>query len=170
MENNSNNNHSTELVIRLCRLEDIPRILEVREKTFQYFAPASYSPKEVETLLDDINELELIEMIEHKSLFVAEKEKQIVGCGGWLADSVRHMYVSPETTKQGIGTRLLNVLEEDFKTRTHKSVIKAGVILYARPFYEKNGYEFLGIDTDWDGSKFNRMQKSLTSNLDRNFE
>ena len=93
---------------------------------------------------------------------MAEKDQQIAGCGGWLDDSVRHMYVSPEITKQGIGTRLLKVLEEDFEKRTHKSVIKAGVILYARPFYEKNGYEFLNIDTDWDGSKFNRMQKRLT--------
>jgi GNAT superfamily N-acetyltransferase len=161
MENKSNSN-LTELFIRLCRLEDIPRILEIREKTFKHFAPASYSPKEVETLLADINEVELIKMIDHKSLFVAEKEHQVVGCGGWFDDSVRHMYVSPEITKQGIGTILLKVLEEDFKKRTHKLVIKAGVILYARPFYERNGYEFLNIDTDWDGSIFNRMQKRLT--------
>jgi GNAT superfamily N-acetyltransferase len=71
------------------------------------------------------------------------------------------MYVSPEETKKGIGSALLRVLEEDYKNRTRNSIIKAGVILYARPFYEKNGYEFLKIDTDWDGSKFNRMQKKL---------
>jgi GNAT superfamily N-acetyltransferase len=160
MENPSKN--ASETFIRLCRVEDIPRILEIRTATFKHFAPTAYSPEEVETLLADINEADLIQMIEDKSLFVAEKDQQVVGCSGWSGDSVRHMYVSPELTKQGIGTRLLSVLEEDFKTRTHKSVIKAGVILYARPFYERNGYEFIEIAFDWDGSQFNRMQKTLT--------
>ncbi|GHO90585.1 hypothetical protein KSF_006330 [Reticulibacter mediterranei] len=149
------------LLIRPCLLDDIPRILDIRKRTFLHFAPSVYSTKEVKTLLEDINISELEEMIENKSLFVAEENHKIVGCGGWFGESVRHMYVSPEETKKGIGSSLLRVLEEDYKHRTCNSVIKAGVILYARPFYERNGYEFLRIDTDWDGSKFNRMQKKL---------
>ena len=149
------------VIIRLCQLDDISRILEIRKRTFLHFAPSVYSPKEVKTLLGDIKTSELEEMIENKSLFVAEENHTIVGCGGWFRESVRHMYVSPEETKKGIGSSLLRVLEEDYKHRTNNSIIKAGVILYARPFYERNGYEFLQIDTDWDGSKFNRMQKKL---------
>ena len=149
------------LIIRPCQLDDIPQILEIRKRTFLHFAPSAYSPKEVKTLLEDVKTSELEEMTENKSLFVAEENHKIVGCGGWLGESVRHMYVSPEETKKGIGSSLLRVLEEDYKNRTNNSIIKAGVILYARPFYERNGYEFLKIDTDWDGSKFNRMQKKL---------
>jgi ribosomal protein S18 acetylase RimI-like enzyme len=149
------------LLIRPCQLNDIPPILAIRKRTFSHFAPSAYSPQEVQTLLEDINISELEEMIENKSLFVAEENHTIVGCGGWFGESVRHMYVSPEETQKGIGSALLRVLEEDYKNRTRNSIIKAGVILYARPFYEKNGYEFLKIDTDWDGSKFNRMQKQL---------
>ena len=148
-------------IIRPCQLEDISQILEIRKRTFLHFAPSAYSPKEVKTLLEDIKISELEEMIENKSLFVAEENHKIVGCGGWFGESVRHMYVSPEETKKGIGSSLLRVLEEDYKDRTNNSIIKAGVILYARPFYERNGYEFLKIDADWDGSKFNRMQKKL---------
>jgi predicted N-acetyltransferase YhbS len=150
------------LKIRLCQVNDIPQILEIREKTFLHFAPSAYSPKEVDTLIKDIQTSELEEMIANKSLFVAEENHLIVGCGGWLGESVRHMYVSPEKTKMGIGSSLLQALEKDYRNRTNNSVIKAGVILYARPFYEKNGYDFLKIDTDWDGSKFNRMQKTLS--------
>lgn len=113
-------------------------------------------------MLEDIKPAELEEMIENKSLFVAEDNGQVAGCGGWLGDSVRHMYVAPDMAKKGIGSTILRVLEEDYKMRTNNPMIKAGVILYARPFYEKNGYEFLKIDTDWDGSKFNRMQKELS--------
>lgn len=149
------------LIIRPCQLDDIPHILEMRKRTFLHFAPSVYSPKEVKSLLEDINISELEEMVENINLFVAEENHKIVGCGGWFGKFVRHMYVSPEETKKGIGSSLLRVLEEDYKNRTNNLIIKAGVILYARPFYEKNGYEFLKIDTAWDGSKFNRMQKKL---------
>jgi len=155
-------NDSPGIHIRLGRKADIPQILEIRKNTFLHFAPSAYSQNEVETLIKDIKISELEGVIENKSLFVAEENHKIVGCGGWLADSVRHMYVSPDKTKKGIGSMLLQILERDFRKRTHNSVIKAGVILYARPFYEKNGYEFLKLDTDWDGSKFNRMQKKLS--------
>ena len=148
--------------IRLAQKSDISKILEIREKTFLHFAPSAYSPKEVETLIKDIEPSELEEMIINKSLFVAVEENQVAGCGGWFGDLVKHMYVAPEMTQKGIGSLLLKMLEEDYRKRTKKPVIKAGVILYARPFYEKNGYEFLQLDTDWDGSKFNRMQKKLS--------
>jgi GNAT superfamily N-acetyltransferase len=149
------------VIIRLCQLEHIACILEIRKRTFLHFAPSVYSSNEVKTLLEDIKVSELEEMIENKSLFVAGKGHKIIGCGGWHGESVRHMYVLPEETKEGIGRALLRVLEKDYRNRTQNSIIKAGFILYARYFYEKNGYEFLKIDTDWDGSKFNRMQKKL---------
>jgi predicted N-acetyltransferase YhbS len=160
MKNAVDQNLAT-LDIRLCEPEDISKILEIRKKAFSYFAPAVYSPKEVETLLSDINESELQEIVSNQSLFVAEVDGQVIGCGGWLGDSVRHLYVLPQMSKKGVGSALLKVLEKDYRKRTHKSIIKAGVILYARPFYEKNGYEFLKEDIDWDGSKLNRMQKKL---------
>ena len=154
--------NSNDLQVRLCQPNDISQILEIRKKIFLHFAPSSYSPKEVQALIDDIKPSELQEMTGNKSLFVAEENGQVVGCGGWFGDSVRHMYVSPDMTKKGIGSVILGTLEQDYKNRSGNSVIKAGVILYTRPFYEKNEYEFIKIDTDWDGSKFNRMQKKLS--------
>ncbi len=147
--------------IRHTTKGDISKILEIRKSTFLHFAPAVYSLKEVETLLLDIKPEELEDMIKNESFFIAEENNQILGCGGWLGDSVRHMYVSPNETKKGIGSMLLKTLEEDYVNQTGNKIIKAGVILYARGFYEKNGYEFMEIATDWDGSKFNRMQKKL---------
>jgi GNAT superfamily N-acetyltransferase len=133
--------------------------MEIRRQTFSHFAPSAYSPEEVQTLLDDVDPTEVERMIESRSLFVAVDNFRILGSGGWLQDSVRHMYVSPDVTRRGIGSALLRALERDYRERTGKDVIEAGVILYARPFYERNGYDFLRLDTDWDGSQFNRMQK-----------
>jgi len=33
-----------EITIRIAKTEDISRIIEIREKTFQHFAPSAYSP------------------------------------------------------------------------------------------------------------------------------
>jgi predicted N-acetyltransferase YhbS len=117
------------LLIRSRQLNDIPQILEIRKRTFLHFTPSAYSPKEVKTLVEDINIAELEEMIANKSVFVAEENHEILGCGGWFGEDIRYRYVSPEETKKGIGTSLLRVLEEDYKNRTHSSIIKAGTLL-----------------------------------------
>lgn len=148
--------------IRLARREDIPRILEIRHHTFSHFAPSAYSQAEVQLLLDDVDPSEFVRMVEQASLFVAEDGVVVLGCGGWLLDALRHMYVSPESTRTGIGSALLRVVEPDFLARSGHDVIRAGVILYARTFYEKNGYEFVSMAADpRDGSAFYIMRKNL---------
>src|SRR5687767_10882045 len=87
--------------IRLARVEDIPRILEIRHQTFSHFAPSAYSQAEVQLLLDDVDPSEFERMVEQASLFVAEDGAVVLGCGGWLLDALRHMYVSPESTRRG---------------------------------------------------------------------
>lgn len=148
--------------IRLARQEDIPRILEIRHRTFSHFAPSAYTQAEVRLLLDDVDPSDFERMVGQASLFVAEEGTTVLACGGWLLDALRHMYVSPESTGAGIGTALLRVVEPDFLARSGHYVIRAGVILYARPFYEKNGYELVSLETDpRDGSRFYIMQKRL---------
>jgi GNAT superfamily N-acetyltransferase len=148
--------------IRLARQEDIPRILEIRYQTFSHCAPSAYSQAEVQLLLDDVDPSEFERMVEQASLFVAEDGAVVLGCGGWLLDALRHMYVSPESTRAGIGSAPLRVVEPDFLARSGHDVIRAGVILYARPFYEKNGYQFVSLETDSrDGSQFYMMRKKL---------
>ena len=146
--------------IRLARVEDIPRILEIRHQTFSHFAPSAYSQAEVQLLLDDVDPSEFERMVGQANLFVAEEGAVVLGCGGRLLDALRHMYVSPESTRRGIGSALLRVVEPDFSARSGHDAIRAGVILYARPFYERNGYEFVSLETDpRDGSQFYMMRK-----------
>ena len=147
--------------LRLCRHEDVQRILEIRAETFAHFAPQSYSSEEVETLLGDVRESELREMTENGTLFVAEAGGVVIGCGGWQGELVRHMYVLPGETRRGVGSALLRALEADYQRRTGNASIRAGVVLYAQGFYEKNGYKLVEEAVDWDGSKYLRMRKAL---------
>lgn len=141
--------------------EDLERILEIRHAAFAAHAPTAYSAAEVQTLLDDVDPSELATMISNRKLFVARKSGRVVGSAGWEGEYLRHVYVDPGETRQGIGSNLLQRAEEDFVARTGSDVIKAGVALHAESFYLANGYSVVERATAWDGSSYFEMTKSL---------
>ena len=149
------------LEIEEARIADIPRLLEIRHTAFAKHAPIAYSDEEVKTLLADIDEAELEEMIRARQLFVACKENTIIGLAGWKGSNLRHVYVDPDETRRGVGTALVRHVELDFKARTGSNEIKAGVGLQAVAFYESNGYQLLSREKAWDGSDYLLMGKKL---------
>lgn len=89
-------------------------------------------------MLNDYDENELIQMIGDGCLFKCiDKYEDIIGTSGWKNEHIRHMYIIPEWMGQGIGKYLLQHAEQDYKRRTKKIHINAGVILYARGFLRR---------------------------------
>jgi ribosomal protein S18 acetylase RimI-like enzyme len=145
-----------------ARPDDVPRLLEIRHAAFARHAPAAYSPAEVATLLADVNQDELQEMIASRQLFVARTDARvIVGLAGWKGTHLRHVYVDPAYTRRGIATRLLDHVEADFRTRTGATRIEAGVALHAEPFYQARGYQLVRRAQAWDGSAYLEMTRDL---------
>jgi ribosomal protein S18 acetylase RimI-like enzyme len=145
-----------------ARPDDVPRLLEIRHAAFARHAPAAYSPAEVATLLADVSQDELQEMIASRQLFVARTAARvIVGLAGWKGTQLRHVYVDPAYTRRGIATRLLGHVEADFRTRTGATRIEAGVALHAEPFYRARGYQLVRRAQAWDGSAYLEMTKGL---------
>ena len=143
---------------------DVPRLLEIRYAAFAAQAPAAYSPREVETLLADVDPDELRAMATDGRLFTAlTGEGVIVGVAGWQGDWLRHVYVDPAYTRRGIATALLARVEADVRARTGPGRIRAGVALHALPFYRAAGYELERLATAWDGSSYAEMVKPLGS-------
>jgi GNAT superfamily N-acetyltransferase len=151
-----------ELVVEDAQSSDVPRLLDIRHAAFARYAPAAYSPAEVATLLADVSQDELQEMIVGRQLFVARTAARvIVGLAGWKGAQLRHVYVDPAYTRQGIATRLLGHVEADFRARTGAARIEAGVALHAEPFYRACGYQLVRRAQAWDGSGYLEMTKSL---------
>jgi ribosomal protein S18 acetylase RimI-like enzyme len=145
-----------------ARPDDVPRLLEIRHAAFARHAPAAYSPAEVATLLADVSQDELQEMIASRQLFVARTAARIiVGLAGWKGTHLRHVYVDPAYTRRGIATRLLDHVEADFRTRTGATRIEAGVALHAEPFYQARGYQLVRRAQAWDGSAYLEMTRDL---------
>ena len=149
--------------IARARDTDLERVLEIRYAAFSRHAPSAYSPTEVQTLLADVEETELQEMIARGQLFVARHSQRIVGVAGWKGADLRHVYVDPNCTREGIGSQLLCHVETDYLARTGAHEINAGVVLYAEPFYRANGYELIQRAIAWDGSAYLQMRKRLSN-------
>jgi ribosomal protein S18 acetylase RimI-like enzyme len=150
------------ITVEDARPDDVPRLLEIRHAAFARHAPAAYSPAEVATLLADVSQDELQEMIASRQLFVARTAARvIVGLAGWQGTQLRHVYVDPAYTRRGIATRLLGHVEADFRTRTGATRIEAGVALHAEPFYRARGYQLVRRAQAWDGSAYLEMIKGL---------
>jgi len=130
--------------IEHAREADVPRLLEIRYAAFSRHAPSAYSPEEGDTLLGDVDEDELRDMTRN-----------------WKDANLRHVYVDPDHTRQGIASRLLHHVEADFQSRTGADQIKAGVALHAEPFYVANGYQLIMQARAWDGSEYLEMVKRL---------
>jgi GNAT superfamily N-acetyltransferase len=147
--------------VRTATIGDLGRLIEIRHAALSAHAPGAYSPEQVETLLGDVDETELADMINGRQLFVAVADGEIRGLAGWRGVNLRHVYVAPGAERSGTGSRLVAHAERDFKRRTGASEIHVGSVLYAKGFYEANGYTALGVDVAWDGSRFFPMTKNL---------
>ena len=141
--------------------ELVGRLLEIRRAAFSAQAPAAYSAREVETLLNDVDPGELCAMADDRRLFVARAGAGVAGCAGWQGERLRHVYVDPAFMRQGIASRLLRRVEGDYRDRTGAGEIRAGVALHALPFYLARGYTLVRYAQAWDGSSYAETVKWL---------
>lgn len=145
----------------LATYADLDRLKAIRHAAFATHAPSAYTATEVENLLADLDESELVGMVTAHQLFVAAITEEVVGLAGWRGTNLRHVYVAPGRERSGIGSRLVAQVEQDLRRRTGASEIWVNSVLYARGFYEANGYRLRTTGRAWDGSRYLRMVKTL---------
>jgi len=149
------------MLIRVGGAGDVEVVVALRHAALSASAPSVYSAREVGELLDGLDVDELRAMIGDRQLFVAENDGRIVGCAGWRGKYLRHVYVAPDSQGEGVGKRLVAHAESDFQRRTSAAVIHVASVIYARPFYEKFGYELTAKERS--GSEPYWMKKTFTS-------
>lgn len=146
---------------------ELTQVVDLHRRAFLARAPEFYSPVEVETLLGNYDTEQLRAMIADARLFCCRRNGDICGTSGWDKDRLRHLYVEPTCFGEGIGSALLEQTVTDFQLRTQKQTISAGVILYARGFYEKCGFQVVSKEKVWDESDYYLMRRDLGQNPPR---
>ncbi len=137
------------MVIELIQEHEIEETGEMILRARRHSVLAEYYPPQSEHLTITLDELrrDVKAKSESGHLYVAKENGRIVGCGGIGANKgsrtesrIHTIFVDPAFERQGIGSRIIQFLENDgYAKRANKIVIHSAIS--AIPFYRKLGYE-----------------------------
>ena len=131
--------------IRPATVEDVDAIANIFVTSIRTLSSADYTNEQIETIVNLQNVESYLEEIKTKNIiiFVAETEAEIVGFGSISKNgrAISDLFVLPDYTRQGVGTLLLETLEQ---IALQKGVSKLWVMasLTAQPFYLSRGFRY----------------------------
>ena len=148
--------------LRKATLEDIQALEALIVASARELGKDYYTCEQIEAALQGTFGVDS-ELIRDGTYWVAECEGQIVGCGGWSfrktmfggdsyaereserldpkTDSarIRAFFVDPRFARQGIGSKILQVCEDEARANGfHRAILTA--TLPGHPFYLRHGY------------------------------
>ncbi len=129
------------LLIRRAQVEDALDIINVHEASVRGLCTHHYTPEQIEGWVGTRRPEDYREHIENTEFYVAEDNGRIVGYGQMSAgeSQIRSIYVSPNRTRSGIGTKLLLELIHNAKDRRLRT-LWLNSSLNAVPFYRAHGF------------------------------
>lgn len=144
------------LKIRLARINDLDAILAMQHRAMRELAAAVYGAATIEEFIQAIGTMD-VTIIERGRYFVAETSGVLAGCGGWSMQTpnyaqaimddgstaqsphVRSVYVNPDFSRQGLGQKIMKVIEADMAC--HDAWFASlTATLSGVPLYRKLGY------------------------------
>lgn len=176
------------LSLRLATHPDIPVLNRLIERSARALSEGYYTPRQIDAAIHHVFGVDS-RLVDDGTYFVAEKDGQLVGCGGWSkrktmyggdqrpvgppeyldpqrdAARIRAFFVAPEAARQGVGRQLLRACAEA-AARHGFTRLALMATLPGVPLYSACG--FLPVepvtDTLPDGTpiEFLRMERALT--------
>jgi hypothetical protein len=151
----------TTTTTRPAEPDDLPRLLQIRHAAFTRHAPTVYSPEEVRTLLADVDEAELREMITERRLFVARYTEEIRRTGRLEgrppAPCLRRPRPHPPLHRHDAGCPRRVRPPAPHRRQPAPSRRR----LQAEPSHHAIGDELIAHRRAWDGSTYLEMSKPL---------
>lgn len=144
--------------VRAATVDDAPAVSRVILKALRQSNAKDYSPEVIERVEASFIPSALLKLFQRREVFVAVYGTQIVGTASLDGRAVRTMFVTPDLQKQGIGRRLVEVVESAAR-RSGINVLAVPSSVTAEKFYAKLGYKavhdsFHGANapSSWSGS------------------
>jgi len=146
--------------VELVKEKEIPLVYDLIENTIKKSFPSFYPPKSIEHVFKNLSVEKLKNRITWTHFYVVKDKKQIVGCGAigpyWDSQTescLFNIFVDPDYQKQGIGKKIIQILENDeYFLRASRIEIPASLL--AIPFYKKMGYEHKNGELNFDDGHF----------------
>ncbi len=129
------------LTIKKARLEQADEINEIVSKTIKEIYSKYYSNEVVNFFLELHNRDNIHNDILKGNTYVIGCGATIFGTGTINQNAISRVYITPNNQHGGMGTKLMDYLEEEIIK--NYSYVNIDASLPAAEFYRKRGYEFL---------------------------
>ncbi|WP_026102554.1 GNAT family N-acetyltransferase [Pleurocapsa sp. PCC 7319] len=128
---------SEDIIIRLAKPEDSEIIVDIQYNAIRIISAKDYNYRQLNALLRS-------KSFQRKSkeiIFVAEINHQVVGFASLIYpfNTVGGIFVSPAFARKGVGTKLLQRLEQEV-IANNIPILWVSSSLTGYPFYQANGY------------------------------
>jgi putative acetyltransferase len=133
------------LHIREARLDDVAAVKAIHKAAVWQLCAGDYTPEQLAawTVWDDTSDLPIgLRPNSDETMWVAEQDGAVAGFASLCGDQVSAVYVLPDHTRQGVGTRLLRKMEA-VATAQGVTRLQLSASLTAVPFYQANGYQII---------------------------
>lgn len=128
--------------IRQARASDAPRIHELHTISVRALCCGHYASGVIDGWLANRQPDGYLPPIQRGDLFVAEREKRVIGFGEAVAGTIVAVYVDPSAVNHGVGTAIIRHAIEKARLG-HSGPIRVESTLNAVPFYERFGFREL---------------------------
>lgn len=125
---------------RRATLSDAAELLALRRDSILQLAPGPMSVEQARAWAAKGDIDSMARRLEHTEVWLAEIGETIVGWVGVCGDYLDALYVRPSYARRGVGTSLLELVEDVLRTRG-VGVIRADASWNAEEFYLHRGYE-----------------------------
>ncbi len=130
--------------IRKFKKEDAPEVSNIIRRCLRKVNSKDYSEKVIANLCDLFKPSQIIENSKDRDTFVAVEDGKLVGTASLKNDTVFTVFVSPESHGRGVGSKLMDKIENLAKKKGYKT-IKVPSAFTSFEFYKKRGYEKVKI-------------------------
>lgn len=148
------------LEIRKFRKEDAEKTSKLIIKALTEVNSKDYSASAISFLRKRYSPELLIEKSKEREMFVASEDGKILGTAGLLGNTIRTVFVSTESHKKGIGTKLIKHLEAVARKKGYES-LEVPSTTTACGFYEKLGYKRIRDKHEENVGTLMLMEKKL---------
>jgi putative acetyltransferase len=124
--------------IDLAKIGDLESILELQESSIKFLSSKEYDARQIESL---IRSQKPARLYQNEISFVAYSSSKLVGFASLSVHTptINAMFVHPDFTRLGIGTRLLEAIENTAIQKKYKTMYVMSS-LSAIEFYQARGY------------------------------
>lgn len=124
--------------IDVAKFGDLESILELQESSLRFLTSKEYDARQIESL---IKSQKPIRSYQNEISFVAYSDSKLVGFASLSVHTptINAIFVHPDFTRLGIGTRLLEAIENTAIEKKHKTMYVMSS-LSAIDFYQARGY------------------------------